>query len=109
MGWTRAKTLLGASSSTLSSAPYFIGNAETLSVSIISSTASASNITLRGSNADGLQAAIPNASWSVLTVLPAAGNYVVERGLRWLLAERADIAVSAASNTTVLLHQFVQR
>lgn len=103
MGYSRQYTLLGASSSTLSSAPTFIGDARFLAVSVVTSTTSASNVTLRGSIADGLQSAIPNNTWSVLTVLPNAGLFTIEPGVRWLLAERADIGVSASSNVTVLL------
>lgn len=103
MGYSRHYTLLGASSSTLSSAPVYIGDARFLAVSVVSSTGSASNVTLRGSLAQGFQSAIPDQTWSVLTVLPNAGVYTIEPGVRWLLAERAAIGVSAASNVTVTL------
>jgi len=103
MGWTRNYVMLGASSSTLSSAPIYVGDAAAIAASIVTSTTSASNVTFRGSNADGFRAAIPDHTWSVLTAIPNAGNYTIEPGVRWLLAERRDIAASAASNATILL------
>lgn len=104
--WTRRIQLLDNSSSTLSSVPYFVGAAETISLSIMTSTTSASNVTIRGSNAAGFSTAIPDFSWSVLTVLPAQGQYLITPGIRWILAERANFAVSQSSNVSVTVATF---
>ena len=109
MGYTQSIVALGASSSTLSSAPIFIGDAVRITASVFTSTTSASNVTFRGSNADGFQEAIPNHTWSVLTAIPSIGNFALEPGLRWLLVERPDFGVSATSNVTVLLALQVQK
>jgi hypothetical protein len=101
--FTTFNTLLGASSSTLSSAPYCIADAIAVQISVTTSTASTSVVTVRAANADGFSRAIPDNMWSVVTVLNNQGIYTVTPGSRWLLVERANIAVSATSNTTVQL------
>lgn len=110
MAHSRHKYMLGlagaASSSTGTSNPVFVGDCRLLSVSIQSSTGSASNITIQLSNDDGFKAA--PAFWSTVTVLPNQGIYAIDPGARWVRAERANIAVSAASNCTVTLNKYYE-
>jgi hypothetical protein len=105
MGHSRDKVLLGSGSSGTS--PHiFVGDCRLLSVSVQSSTGSASNVTISLSNDNGFNAAV--ARWSVVTVLPSQGIFSVDPGTRWLRAERANIATSAASNTTVVLNRYYE-
>lgn len=106
MGWTRQNHLLDNSSSTLSSQPMFVGDCNALTLSIATSSTSASLFTVRGSNGNGFQSAIPDYSWSVLTAIPNAGIYLIAPGVRWIFVERANFnAVSAASMTTIVLER----
>lgn len=104
MNYTQLNTLLGSGSSGTSPA-IFIGDARTLSISIISSTGSSSAYTIKVSNSDGFQAAAE--AFSVATVLTAQGLYVIEPGARWLQAERPANAISATSVATIQLAQCI--
>ena len=90
----------------------FVGDLRQLTISIRSSTGSASRYTFVGSNEDGFQAAlstpsptIPNGNWSIVTVLTAQGLYAFDPmvGFRWLNCYRDSISVSASSNCTIVL------
>lgn len=107
---TFQKTLLGAVDSNRTSGAYFVGDALTLTLSIESSTASASRYTIWGSNGDGFQssigsppATVPAQGWSLVTALTGQGMYVIDPGFRWLGAIRDAFQVSSASNTTITL------
>jgi 3-oxoacyl-(acyl-carrier-protein) synthase len=105
MGHSNYKVLLGSGSSGTS--PHvFVGDVRLLSVSIQTSTGSASNITISLSNDDGFGAEVGH--WSTVTVIPATGIYAVDPGARWIRAERANIAVSAGSNATVTLNKYYE-
>lgn len=101
--YTQRVDLLGLDTSTFTSNPLLVADFRDMSLSIQTSTASASNITIQGTNVDGFTAAIPNGAWSTLTVIGTAGIQTVDPGIRWLRAIRDAIAVSANSNTTVSL------
>lgn len=105
MPHSKDQVLLGSGSSGTSPS-IFVGDARLLSVSVTTSTGSASNITISLSNDNGFTAEIAN--WSMVTVLPNKGIFTVDPGARWLRAERANIAVSATSNTTVLLNRYYE-
>jgi hypothetical protein len=107
IGNPKAKVILTSSSSGTGLA-YFTGDARLLSLSIQSSTASASRFTISGSNEDGFQAAIPEASWSVLTTLLNRGNYTVDPGIRWIRAEQPNFSLSATSANTLILSRYYQ-
>lgn len=109
MSYGNPQVILGnASGSSGTSPSIFVGEVRLLSLSVITSTGSASNITVSLSNDDGFQSAIAN--WSVVTVLANRGIYTIDPGARWMQVERANIAMtSAASNTTVLLNRFYER
>lgn len=105
MGYAKQQILLGSDSSGTS--PHiFVGDSRLLSVSIQTSTGSASNITISLSNDHGFNGAV--GFWSVATVLPNAGIFSVDPGARWLRAERANIAISAASVATVTLNRYYE-
>lgn len=99
--------VFGVANSDLTGAPYFIGDLRQLTLSIESQTNSASIYTLVGTNADGLQSALPtpsqtlNGPWSIITALTAQGMYAFDPGAlgyRWLNAFRP----SASSITMIL-------
>ena len=53
-------------------------------------TDSASTLTVQGSLANGLTSAIPEATWSNLTALNAAGMYTIDPGSRWIRVVRGS-------------------
>lgn len=109
MLWNRDQTLLGASNSSQTSPDIFVGDCRFITVSVETSTGSASNITISLSNAGGLgSTAVGSTTYSVVTVLPNAGIFTIDSGARWIKAERANIAVSATSNTTVMCNRTYQ-
>lgn len=73
-------------SSATTSSPYFVGDFASLSVQI----GSASTVTIWGSNADGFTAVIPEADWSVVSTVAAAGVQKIETGFRWLRIHRSQ-------------------
>ena len=100
---------LGAKNSLQTGNPWFVGDFQQLSVSIQSSTGSASRYTILGTNLDGFQSTLSSANptipangWSIVTVLTAQGLYSVDVGFRWVNAVRDAISVSAASNCTIV-------
>jgi hypothetical protein len=105
MAYGNPKVLLGSGSSG-TSPDVFIGDCRLLSVSIQTSTGSASNVTISLSNDNGFQSAI--AFRSVVTVLPNQGIYAIDPGARWLRAERANIGVSSTSNVTIILNKYYE-
>lgn len=105
--FTRPQVILDSNSSG-TGLPHFVGDARLLTLSIESSTASASRWTISGSNADGMQAAIPEASWSVLTTLLGRGLYTIDPGARWLRAEQPNFSLSATSANTLTLNRYLQ-
>lgn len=107
MAYTRPRTILNSSSSGTGS-PVFVGDARLLTLSIQTSTGSASRFTVSLSNADGFQSAIPDASWSVATTLLNSGIYTIDPGARWLRAEQPNFSLSTTSGNTVLLNRYIQ-
>jgi hypothetical protein len=105
----KAKVILNSSSSGTGLA-YFVGDARFISVSIQTSTASASRFTTQLSNADGMQTSIPEASWSIATVITGgAGLYSIDPGGRWLRMQQPDFSLSATSGNTVTLSRQYQQ
>lgn len=101
---------LGSQNSNLTGAPYLVADLRQLTVSIQTSTASASRFTIIGTNDDGLQSAlgtpsqtVPAAGWSIVTVLTQQGISVFDPapGFRWINAFRDGFAVSAVSNASI--------
>jgi hypothetical protein len=112
MTYCKPKILLGlaahTSGSSGSSPSIFVGDCRLLSVSVQTSTASASNITISLSNNHGLDSADSLLVWSTVTVLPNRGIFTVDPGARWLRAERANIGISSTSNVTVILNRYYE-
>lgn len=104
MSYTRSQVILDSSSSGTGTA-YWTGDARILTLSVQSSTASASRFTINGSNADGFKEAIPEASWSVLTTITTRGVFTVDPGCRWIRAEQPNFALSGTSAVTIIAHQ----
>ena len=102
---SKQQVLLDSSSSGTSPS-IFVGDCRLLSVSVVTSTGSASNITILLSNDNGFTGEIAN--WSMVTVLPNQGIYSIDPGARWLRADRAAIAISASSSATVLLNRYYE-
>jgi len=96
--YTRNQTMLGASNSSLTSGPHFVGDFATLTFSRITSTGSAATMEIQGTNWDGFQSAIPEGAWSTLTVIAPKGNFTIDPGMSWIRSIRTAYAVSANSN-----------
>lgn len=78
-----------ANSSTYTSGWHLVADYAQASVSWVSSSGSASRLTLSGSNDDGLSAAITNSS--VLSDIGTRGLYAVTMGMRWVRAQRSAV------------------
>lgn len=104
MAYSRNKVLLDPSASTVTGGPYLIADMTQLSLSYVTQTASASNLTVQMSNENGLTAALVETNWSTVTIMPAQGFYGVETGPRWIRVLRAS-----ASSATVILQGLVNR
>jgi hypothetical protein len=105
MAYDRSQIILTSSSSGTGT-PHFVGDARLLSLSVVSSTGSASRFTISLSNDNGYQSAIVN--WSVATVIVAAGIYTIDPGARWLQAEQPAFSLSTTSANTLILNRFYQ-
>ena len=77
------------SSSSLTTGPWLVEDARTLSVSIVTASSTAANV-IQMSDADGLTAAIPANSWSTVSSIALQGTYIVEPGARWLRVLRSE-------------------
>lgn len=101
--YTHDHTLLGANSTATVSGPVFIGDYRQMSLSVESSTGSASRYTVEISNANGFDRAIRAQEWSTGTALTSQGVQTIDPGIRWIRAVRDAISVSASSNATIRL------
>jgi hypothetical protein len=113
MTYCKPKVLLGlaahTSGSSGSSPSIFVGDCRLLSLSVqTGSNTSASAVTVSLSNNHGLDSADSLLVWSTVTVLPNRGIFTVDPGARWLRAERANFAISGASNCTVILNRYYE-
>ncbi len=105
MAYTRPQVILDSSSSGTGPA-HFVGDYRLLTVSIQSSTASASRFTFEASNDDGFQSAI--AFWSTLTVITGQGIYTIDPGARWIRAQQPVFSLSTTSGNTIALNRYIQ-
>ena len=109
---------LGANTSDLTSAPWFVGDFRQIGISIQTGSAHASRITVQASNEDGFQSSlsanggfgnstIPVGGWSHLTVILPVGainNFTLTPGMRWLnVIRQTATSGQTASNVTVIL------
>lgn len=106
MSYTARHVNLGADTSNQTGRPWFVGDFIDLTVSISSSASNGSRFTIVGSNLDGFQSVlgdasqtVPNTSWSIVTTIVQQGLYTIDTGFRWVNAFRDG--VSAASMTTI--------
>jgi hypothetical protein len=107
MAYSKQQVLLGSASDSSGTSPtIFVGDCRLLSVSVQTSTGSASNVTVSLSNDDGFASAV--AFWSNVTVLSTRGIFTVDPGAQWLRAERANIGISSTSNVTVTLNRYYE-
>lgn len=96
-------TGLSADSSTVTSNPMWVGDANVLSVSIQSVAAVASVWSIDGNNSDGFQSTLgtglSGTDWSNITTITAQGIYSITPGARWLRLIRP--AVNSQATVTV--------
>src|SRR5439155_8229119 len=104
-GFTRQNVLLDSSSgnsSTRTSNPFLVGDATTISASWTTNAAVTSNLTIQGSDEDGLQS--PIGLWSTVSVVAAQGIFTVTPGARWIRFIRPAVdsqgCVSVAARST---------
>lgn len=108
-------TMLGADTSNLTSdasVSIRVSDAFAISLSIQSSTGSASRYTIVASNQDEQTSGYSNpqlqttpwGTWSIITTITAQGIYSITPGFRWIAAFRDAVSVSASSNVTMILN-----
>ena len=99
--YSKYYSLFTRGTSAITSRVVNVADAAEMSVSVLS--VGASVVSIEASNAEGVTAAIPDNSWSnvtVLTAIPAAGGiFAIQPGMRWL---RVRQAASSSSNTVEL-------
>jgi hypothetical protein len=91
--------------------PVCVADLWAMTLSIQTSTTSASRFTVNATNADGFQASLNTASasgasghWSILTAITGgAGMYSIDPGPRWIQVTRPDFMVSSTSACTVTI------
>ena len=91
-GYTRRVVLfdsLSANSATFNSADVLVCDFDRVVVSVQTSDAAASLLTLQGSNDDGFDTSIT--SRSDLTGIASPGMYPIEPGFRWIRAIRSSL------------------
>jgi hypothetical protein len=105
MSYTMPQVILDSNSSGTGTA-HFVGDARLVTVSVITSTGSASRFTISLSNDNGLQAAVVN--WSIATTLVNTGIFTIDPGARWIRAEQPVFSLSATSANTLFLNRYLQ-
>lgn len=102
MAYLQTQSLMTVGFSGLTSVPYFVGDADTISLSLITATTE-STYTIQGTASDGFTAAIPANEWSTLTLLTAQGVFGIQPGVRWI----RSIESASNSSATLLVAQKV--
>ena len=80
-----------AQSSTFTSASALVVDFDNLAVSWLTDTTGASRYSVEASNAEGFDAAIPDATWSNITTILADGIYTIDPGVRWIRGLRSSL------------------
>ena len=97
-------TGLSADSSTVTSNPIWVGDANVISISIQSVAAVASVWSIDGNNGDGFLSALGTGvigtDWSNITTITAQGIYSVTPGARWVRLIRP--AVNSQASVTLV-------
>lgn len=86
-GYSRQLTVLdstSANSSNRTSNPILVADAQQMSASWMTAVAVASNLTIQGSNDDGLSAGAGAQIWSTVSVVAGAGIFTITPGARWV-------------------------
>ena len=93
----------GTSFSATTSTPICVADFKQLSLSIESSTGSASRYTVWGTAVSGWNTTFRATDFSVATAIVTQGVYTIDPGLAWMYFQRDSISVSASSNATFTL------
>ena len=104
MAYTKHKTLLDTSASSVTGGPMLIADYTQLTISWVTQVGGASTLTVQMSNEHGLNADFGTAAWSHITGLSAQGEFGVETGSRWMRVLRAS-----ASSATVQVSALYNR
>ncbi len=78
-------------SATFTSASVLVADFDNVSLSWLTDTTAASRYSVEASNAEGFDAAIPDATWSNITTVLADGIYTVDPGVRWIRTLRSSL------------------
>lgn len=100
--FSKIYSMLTWGQSTITSGSLLVADAAELSLSYTSTTAS--TISLEGSNANGATQAIPEVSWSNVSVVGSTGIFAVQPGMRWLRVRQT----ASTSSSSVALHKIVR-
>ena len=105
-GYSRQAVVLdstSANSSNRTSNPFLVADAQQISASWITAVAVPSNLTIQGSNDDGLSAGAGAQIWSNISVVAGAGIFTITPGARWIRFVRpaVDSQSSVALNYRV--------
>lgn len=103
-GWPKHILVFNsANSSTYTSPAYLVQEAATISVSHQTVVATASVLTIQGSNDHGLDnSSATVAAWSTVTALTAFPILVtIDPGIRWLRFQRTSVESNATTQMTV--------
>lgn len=97
MAYSKSYSLFTWGTSAITSRSVLVQDAAEMSISVL--TIAASVVSVEASNAEGITVAIPEASWSNVTVLTANGIYAIQPGMKWI---RTRQAASTSSTTQTL-------
>lgn len=78
-----------AQSSTFTSNHFLVADLTQMTVSVQTSDAAGSRLTLQSSSEDGLQASLT--TWSTITTITTPGIFTVDTGLRWIRGLRSSL------------------
>lgn len=78
-----------AKSSTFTSEDFLLADYRYIAISVVTSDAAASRLTLTSSFEDGFNSSL--VTRSVVTTITVPGVYTIDPGLRWLRAERSSL------------------
>ena len=98
-GYSRQATVLdstSANSSTRTSNAFLVGDAQQISVSYLTQAAVASNLTVQGSNDDGLSAGVGALNFSTISIVAAQGIFTITPGARWIRFVRPAVDSQAS-------------
>jgi len=98
-GYTRQLVVLdptSANSSVRTSNPILVADAQIISASYLTQVAVPSNLTIQGSNDDGLSSGAAAQIWSTVSVVAGAGIFTITPGARWLRFVRPAVDSQAS-------------